>query len=380
MLPLLERIRDQWQRLPTNRRIGLLVIVVGIIGTVVLWGVMSSQVTYAVAFSDLQPADASAVASKLGELQIPYQLEDGTGGTTTIRVPASLVSEARVQVAGAGILKGSGVGYEIFNQPSFGLSDFIQQVDYQRALEGELARSISQIDGIDSARVHLAIPQPSVFLAQQRDPSAAVVISLKPGYQIDRAHAQAIVDLVVGAVQGMKASQVVLLDTSGNLLHQTQDSTGGNLGALDDHFAVQQSLERNLTSQLQDMLDRVVGPGHSTVQVNVQLDWTSGDTTTDIYSPNGQQPQLTSDQELKEYLPPGSGSVGGVATSLPTYQSITTTAALTSTNTSANGIQREQSNRTFQLSHTIQKTQLAPGTISRVSVAIAVDSNVADTT
>ena len=381
-LTLLTRIRDQWQRLPTNRQLALLVIIAGIVGTLLIWGVLSSQVSYQVAFSNLQPSDASAVVTKLHELQIPYQMEDGANGTTTIQVPSSLVNEARVQVAGAGVLKGSSVGFEIFDQPSFGLSDFIQQVDYQRALEGELARSISQIDGIDSARVHLAIPQPSVFVSQQQSPSAAVVIGLKPGYQMDSAHAQAIVDLVVGAVQGMKPDQVVLLDTSGNLLHQTQSASGINVSTLDNHLAVQQSMEHEQAAQLQSMLDRVLGPGHSTVQVNLQLDWTSGEATSDNYSPNGQPPQVTSDQELRDYVPPGTtaGGIAGVTSNIPSYQGMTATTPIspTATISSTNGLQRVQSNLTYQLSHVVKKTQIPPGTITRVSVAIAVDSSVAN--
>lgn len=381
-LTLLTRFQGYWQRLPTSRQIAMLVIIAGVGATLLIWGVLSSQVSYQVAFTNLQPTDASAVVNKLRELQIPYQLEDGGNGTTSIQVPSSLVNEARVQVAGAGVLKGPGVGFEIFDQPSFGLSDFIQQVDYQRALEGELARSILQIDGVDSARVHLAIPQPSVFVTQQQSPSAAVIIGLKPGYQMDPAHAQAIVDLVVGAVQGMKPAQVVLLDTSGNLLHQTQSTSGTSFGALDNHLAVQQSMEHDLASRLQSMLDRVLGPGHSTVQVNLQLDWTSGEATSDTYSPNGQTPQITSDQELRDYVAPGSsvGGVAGVTSNIPSYQGLTSTTGIspTATITSTSGLQRVQSDRTYQLSHVVKKTQLAPGSISRVSVAIAVDSSVAN--
>ena len=381
-ITLLARIRDQWRHLPPNRQVALLVIVAGIVGTLLIWGVLSSQVSYQMAFSNLQPTDASAVVTKLRELQIPYQMQDGANGTTSIQVPSSLVNEARVQIAGAGILKGSGVGFEIFDQPSFGLSDFIQQVDYQRALEGELARSISQIDGISSARVHLAIPQPSVFVTQQQSPSAAVVIGLKPGYQIDPAEAQAIVDLVVGAVQGMKPDQVVLLDTSGNLLHQTQSASGTNVGTFDNQLSVQQSMEHDLAAELQNMLDRVLGPGHSTVQVNLQLDWTSGEATTDTYSPNGQPPQVTSDQELRDYVAPGTtaGGIAGISSNIPSYQGVTSSTALSPTAaiSSTTGLQRAQSNLTYQLSHVVKKTQIAPGAVTRVSVAIAVDSSVAN--
>jgi flagellar M-ring protein FliF len=251
------QVRDRWEQLDPRRRLALVVILVGVVGSLGLWMFLSSQVPYQVAFQNLRADDEAAVVDKLKEFQIPYEIDDGG----TIRVPASLVNEARVRVAGAGVLKGSAVGFEIFNQPAFGISDFVQQVNYQRALEGELERSIEQIDGIQSARVHLAIPQPSVFLRQQRDPSAAVIIGLKPGRTIDKAQEQAIVNLVVGAVEGMKPSQVVLLDTRGQLLHKEGDS--GGIGTLDvgDQYATQRAMEQDLASRLQNLLDRVVGPG-----------------------------------------------------------------------------------------------------------------------
>jgi flagellar M-ring protein FliF len=366
---LMHRARDAWEQLPPNRRLALVLVLVGVIGTVALWAFLSSQVPYETAFRGLKEQDASAVVDKLRELQIPYQL----GDDGTIRVPSTMVEEARIRVAGAGLLQGGEVGYEIFNQPSFGLSDFVQQVNYQRALEGELARSISQIDSVESARVHLAIPQPSVFISQQRDPSAAVMIALKPGRSIDKSQAQAIVNLVVGAVEGMKPSGVVLLDTQGRLLHKPDDATSDDPSAVSDQYAAQHAIEQNLQTRVQDLLDRVVGPGHSSAQVSVELDWSRTEATSEIYNPNNQQPLVRTSQDVKDTQASGAavGGVPGVTSNVPTYQQVTPSPQGT-------GSEHTESNRTYELSRTVEKTQRTPGAVKRLSVAVAVDSSVAD--
>ena len=366
------RTRDQWTALSPTQRVGLAILLIGVLSTLALWLFLSSQVPYDVAFRDLKPDEAAAVTDKLKELQIPYQMD----GDTTVRVPSAMVAEARVRVAGAGVLKGGSVGYEIFNQPSFGLSDFIQHVDYQRALEGELARSISQLDGIQSARVHLAIPRPSVFVSQQRDPSAAVVIGLNPGYHVDRTEARAIVDLVVGAVEGMKPAQVVLLDTQGQLLHQGDEWSGADPAGVGDQYATQRAMESDVESRLQQMLDRVLGTGHSTTQVSLLLDWSHSDTTSETYNPNGQQSQIKTDQEVHEVQTPGSpvGGVPGVTSNVPTYQQNTPVVG------QGTGNERTESSKTFEVSKVVQKTQNAPGTVKRLSVSIAVDSGAVDAT
>lgn len=366
---LLNRARDAWEQLPPTRRLALVIILFGVIGTVGLWGFLSSQVPYEAAFHGLKEQDAAAVVDKLRELQIPYQLDaDGT-----IRVPSSMVEEARIRVAGAGLLQGGEVGYEIFNQPSFGLSDFVQQVNYQRALEGELARSISQIDSVASARVHLAIPQPSVFVSQQRDPSAAVMIGLKPGRTIDKSQAQAIVNLVVGAVEGMKPSGVVLLDTNGRLLHKPDDATGDDPSAVSDQYAAQHTIEQDLQSRIQALLDRVVGPGHSSAQVSIELDWSRTEATSEIYNPNNQQSLVRTSQDVRDVQTSAGmvGGVPGVTSNVPTYQQATPSPQGTSS-------EHTEASRTYELSRTVEKTQRTPGAVKRLSVAVAVDSNVAD--
>ncbi len=377
---VLTRILGQWGALSASKRIAVVVMTFGVIGSIAIWGILGSQVSYDVAFSHVKSADASPVVDKLKELQIPYQVTTELDGTTTIRVPSSMVDEAKVRIAGSGLLQGGGVGYEIFNQPSFGLSDFIQKVDYQRALEGELARSIGQIDGIDTARVHLAIPQPHVFVSQQQDPSAAVILALKPGRRIDKAQSAAIVGLVVGAVEGMKPAQVVLLDTQGRLLHQADDATSLASGAVGDQYATQRTMEQDAESRLQEILDRVVGPGHASTQVSMSLDWSQGDITSETFLPNGQQAVIKTSQDILDSQHGGvsAGGIPGVTSNVPTYQQTGTTPTPGGTPTPLPAGQHIESNRTYEVSKTTETTKRTPGIVKRLSVAIAVDKAVAN--
>lgn len=366
---LLSRAREQWERLAPTKRLALVIALAGVVGTLVVWLFLSTQVPYEVAFRDLGEEEASAVVEKLQELKIPYQLE----GQGTIRVPSNLVTEAKVRVAGAGLLRGGGLGYELFNQPGFGLSDFIQQVNYQRALEGELARSIGQLDAVESARVHLALPRPSIFLNEQREPSAAVVLELKPGQRIDRGQAKAITNMVVGAVEGMKAEHVVLLDTRGQLLLSPESLTGNGAGAVNEQHEAQRAMEQDMEMRLQELLDRIVGTGRARAQVSLDLDWSRSEATSETFVPNGQEPQVRTSQELREVQTEAAagGGVPGVQSNVPTYQQNQQPGQNTVN-------ERTETNRTYELSRTVEKTQRAPGMVKRLSVAVAVDSSAID--
>jgi flagellar M-ring protein FliF len=172
----------------------------------------------------------------------------------------------------------------------------------------------------------------------------------------------------------MKPAQVVLLDTQGQLLHQGDEWGGADPSSVGDQYAAQRAMETDVESRLQQMLDRVLGPGHSAAQVSLQLDWSHSDTTSETYNPNGQQSQIKTDQEVHEVQTPGSpiGGVPGVTSNVPTYQQSTPVVG------QGTGNERTESNKTFEVSRVVQKTQNAPGTVKRLSVSIAVDSSVVD--
>src|SRR5919199_2128912 len=213
--PLLRDAQGVWGRLTSAQKISL----VGVVGVVIvvlgLFANMARTPEYAVAFSGLRDEDAAAIVAKLKDSKTPYQL----GDQGTIKVPPSQVQEVRLQMAAQGLpQKGSNVGMELFNQPHLGVTEFAEKVNYQRALEGELSRTIGRLDAVESARVHLVVPQPALFASQQRDAPASVGLQVKPGRRLDPGQIQGITQLVAGSVEGLKPANVAVMDSAGATL------------------------------------------------------------------------------------------------------------------------------------------------------------------
>ncbi|PIU26027.1 flagellar basal-body MS-ring/collar protein FliF, partial [Candidatus Aquicultor secundus] len=205
-----------WQKLEVNQKMIILITVILFVvalGSLIYW---VSRPSYSVLFSNLSPEDASSIVTKLQEKKIPYQLS----GTQTIQVPSDQVYETRIELAGAGLPQGGTVGFEIFDQSNFGLSEFTQKVNYRRALEGELGRTISQIDEIGGARVHIVIPEPSLYTDKENPATASVIIKPKPGVKISDGQVQGIVNLISKSVEGLKTENITVVDTSGNVLNE----------------------------------------------------------------------------------------------------------------------------------------------------------------
>src|SRR3954464_12822502 len=216
-LPAPRDARGMWLSLSRNQRLTLGIL--AITAAVVLIGFVTSSrpSEYQVAFSNLKDEDAATVVSKLKESKIPYEIS----GPGTIKVPSAQVEEVKMMIAASGAVKGgAGTGMEIFAQPHFGLTEFAEKINYQRALEGELARSIGRLDAVDSARVHLTLPEQSLFVSQKKDPTAAAIIQLKSGRKLDEAQIQGIVQLIASSVEGLKPEAITIMDATGNVLSQ----------------------------------------------------------------------------------------------------------------------------------------------------------------
>src|SRR3954470_22553478 len=215
-LPAPRDARGMWLSLSRNQRITLGAIAITAVVVLVAFVTLSRPSDYQVAFSNLKDEDAAAVVSKLKESKIPYEVDKGT-----IKVPTAQVEEVKLMIAASGAVKGgNGTGMEIFTTPHFGLTEFAEKINYQRALEGELARSISRLDAVEDARVHLTLPEQSLFVSQKKDPTAAAVIQLKSGRKLDEAQVQGIVQLIAGSVEGLKTENITVMDTTGNVLSQ----------------------------------------------------------------------------------------------------------------------------------------------------------------
>lgn len=360
--------RNLWARLSRNQRIMLGGLAAASAVLVAISVLMTRPPEYAVAFSGLRDEDAAAVVAKLKDAKVPYEL----AGQGTIKVPAGQVQEVKLMAASAGLLKGSGTGFELFNQPHFGLTEFAEKVNYQRALEGELSRSITRLEVVETARVHLVIPAPALFASEKKDATAAVVVNLKPGRRLDPAQVQGITQLVSGSVEGLKSQAVTIMDSSGNVLNDRQAQNDPSRMST-SRAEIQRSLETRLTDDVKSMLAQVIGPDKSVVRVSAELDWDQYEANSETFSPAQKAPQVRSRREISELSTSANASTGGApgtASNIPSYPAGSVNGNGTS------GAERRDTTTNYELSKTQEKTVRAPGGVKRLNVAVALDSEI----
>lgn len=323
---------------------------------------------YGVAFSNLTPEDAAAITAKLKEQNIPFELSsDGR----VIRVPQARVPEVRLQMASQGLPAGGVVGFEVFNQQNFAMTDFSQRVNFQRALEGELTRTIAALDAVEHVRVHLALPQPSLFVQAAREPSASVTLRLKPGRRLSGDQVAGIRHLVASSVEGLKPENVTVVDSRGEVLSDTREAAAERL--TERQRAVQREIERELQQRAQQMLDQVLGPERAVARVRAELNWDRFETTREVLTPGGPggQQVLRSSKEVSETFsgsPATTGGIPGTASNIPGILS-----AQTGGQGTANW-QRQETITNFEVSKAVERLVRQPGDLRRLSVAVVVDS------
>lgn len=264
-----------WGRLSRPARLSLAVGVAAILASAIALMLWSSRGGYGVLFSQLNETDAASVVAQLKQQKIPYRLTDGGG---TIEVPAARVYDTRLALFSSGVPLSGGVGFEIYDHQGYGLTEEDQRVEYQRALQGELARTIDSIEGVKDARVHLVIPPRSIFKSDRESPSAAVALALKPGVSLGRAQVTGMQRLVAASVAGLEPSSVVINDQRGVTLSAEDPSQAGSAGS-DARLTVQRDVESYLADKITRLLDRAYGAGQALVSVDVALDFDQVSTT-----------------------------------------------------------------------------------------------------
>jgi flagellar M-ring protein FliF len=274
---MVERLKQLLDCLPASIRTlppSKLFVILGLIGAVLafamvsmLW--LSGDVNQQVLYTQLTVEDAAAITSKLREMKVPYSI---AGDGTTILVPSSTVYETRLRLASEGLPQGGGVGFELFDQRSFGMTEFVQKLNYRRALQGELARTIMQLAAVHTARVHIVLPEKSLFLDRQEKPTASVALKLIPGRRLSRDQVRGIAHLVASSVEGLDPDDVTIVDTSGQILSR-QDENTSFLSQTEAQLTYQQTLEQNLEHRVQTLLERAVGKGKVLVRVTAALDF-----------------------------------------------------------------------------------------------------------
>ncbi|GGD34213.1 MULTISPECIES: flagellar basal-body MS-ring/collar protein FliF [Franconibacter] len=381
----------EWlNRLRANPKIPLMVAAAAAVAIIVAMVLWAKSPDYRVLYSNLSDQDGGAIVTQLTQMNVPYRFSDNG---SAIMVPAENVHELRLRLAQQGLPKGGAVGFELLDQEKFGISQFSEQVNYQRALEGELARTIETLGPVKSARVHLAMPKPSLFVREQKAPSASVTLNLEPGRALDEGQISAVVHMVSSAVAGLPPGNVTLVDQGGHLLTQS-NTAGRDLNDAQLKFA--NDVESRIQRRIEAILGPIVGNGNVHAQVTAQLDFANKEQTEEQYHPNGDPSQAAvRSRQLNTSEQVGGAYPGGVPGALSNQPAPANNAPIDApqqqNNAQANGQNNQQRTQTtsaansgprstqhdettnYEVDRTIRHTKMNVGDIQRLSVAVVVN-------
>ena len=389
-MPWLDQLR-------ANPRLPLIIGVSIAVAAIAAFWMWSRTPDYGVLYTNLSDRDGGAIIASLQQMNIPYKFAEGGGA---LLVQANKVPEARLRLAAQGLPKGGTVGFELMDNQKFGTSQFAEQINYQRALEGELARSINSISAVDSARVHLALPKPSLFVRDQKKPSASVVLALHPGRSIDEGQVSAIVHLISSSVPELSAKSITVVDQAGNLLSAANTGARG----LDvSQLKYTQEIEQGYIRRIEAILQPIMGATNVHAQVAADIDFSTIENTDEKYSPN-QTPGSAAirSQQSSESTQQGMTSPGGVPGALSNQPPLNPTAPITTAaqprpgtsaaqaaqtaeqlrtaeaaaaaaRTPSGGSARKDGTTNYELDRTIRHVQQGVGGVKRLSVAVVVN-------
>jgi flagellar M-ring protein FliF len=313
-------------------------------------------------YTSLAPEDAAAVVQKMKETGTQFRLsEDGT----SVLAPSARVAELRLEMASAGLPKSGRIGFELFDKNNLGVTEFAEHVNYARALEGELERSITSLNEIQQARVHLTFPKDSVFLESKQSGKASVVLHLRPGSKLSGQNINAIVNLVASAVEGLSPEAVTLVDSRGALLNRPRKAAADDAAQPSEaSLEYRQKIESDLLAKINATLEPLLGSEKFRAGVSVECDFTSGEQSEETVDPN-KSVMLTSQKTEENTGSALSAGSPGTAANLPRPPK--------TTSSGSNGVNRKTENISFQTSRLVKHTRMPQGTVKRVSVSVLID-------
>jgi len=367
------RILQGYSRLPMQNRVSLMLVVAALFAILVASWMWSRTPDYRILFANIQDRDGGAIVAALGQMNIPYRFNEGG---SAILIPAESVHDVRLKLASQGLPKGGSIGFELMENQKLGATQFQEQVTYQRALEGELARSVQSLAAVQSARVHLAIPKATAFLREQAKASASVLVNLYPGKSLERAQVAGIVHLVAASVPELSPRSVNVIDQSGALLSVPNDGTTPNLDP--GQLAHAQQIEGNYARRIVDLLEPLVGRANVRAQVTAEIDFSTSESTAETYRPNKESAEVAiRSQQSSESSQPGatggSGVPGAVSNQPASAQAPATPAAPGAAAAAASVPQRKDQTLQYELDRTVRHTRAQVGTVKRLSVAVVVN-------
>ncbi len=374
---------DQFSQLPNQKKLGLILAAAAVITLLVGAWLWSQTPDYRVLYSNISDKDGGAIINALQQMNVPYKFAEGGD---TILVAGNQVHETRLRLAGQGLPKGGLVGFEVMENQKFGSSQFLEQVNYQRALEGELARSVQSFSAVQSARVHLAITKPSVFARDRQQPSVSVLLNLYPGRVLSIDQASAIVHLVSSSIPNLPVKNVTVVDQNGNLL-TTQNDTKPDTGFDAKQLEYIQEIENSYTRRIESILTPITGADNVRAQVTADLDFSRIQRAEETYRPNNTESDAASirSEQTSESISTGSNVEGGIPGALTNRPPEPAIAPIEIAEEGAEEGElnedkeplptdhRKDSTINYEVDKTIQHIHQSTGNIKRLSAAVVIN-------
>ncbi len=359
----LNQIKEFLKNLSLSQKIAfasIILIVIALLFGIIFW---ANTPEYGILYSNLSPDDAGDVIQKLKDMKIPYKVSG-----SIIKIPEDKVAEIRMELAAQGLPKGRGVGFEIFDKSKFGMTETLERINYMRALEGELSRTISSLKEVKSARVHLVLPKKSVFLEEREPAKASVILNLIPGAVLTENSVRSIVHLLASSVEGLSPENITVVDVYGRLLSKPGKASEEDTVDL-KQIETEKKIERELADKVVRLLEPVVGVGKVKADVDVELDFTKKEQIEELYDPDSQieRSKQTIKEELTQYEKAGAPGVSS---------NVAMAATQTTTNTPLKVKKSTKETKNYELNKTVRKTLFPVGVIKRLSVAVVIDDAV----
>lgn len=351
-----EQVKVQFSAMSMVKKIAMGVAFAVTISVMLLLVELASQSKYEVLFSNLNPEDIGQVTAALEKLHVPYEMQSQT---KAVMVPGDRVLETRMKLAKEGLPKFGGVGFEIFDSKSFGMTEFEQRLNFQRALQGELMRTISQMEEVEDVRVHLVLPEKAVFRQSHEEPSAAVVLRLKPGMKLEESAILGVVHLISSSVPNLSPKKVTVVDGNGQMLTNMEDeSVAGDMAVMHKR----QDLEKNYERKVKSLLEPIVGFGKVQVKVTADLDFTLKETTEEKFDP--ESVAVRSEKKSKTKETSSTSNAGGAV-------------GANAQGSSQSSPGKDRSDQTeqveYEVSKQVQKIVAPVGEVKKLSIAVVVD-------
>ncbi len=360
----MNQFKSLFNALSISQRIGIAAVALALGAGIISFVHWRHEAGFRPLFTGMSPEDAAAIVQKLKESGVEHRLmENGT----SVLVPEAKVDELRLEMAGAGLPKTGRIGFELFDKTNLGMTDFTEHVNYRRALEGELERSIRVLNGIEQARVHITFPKESVFLDSREPAKASVLVSLRPGFRLTQQNVLAITNLVASAVEGLSPDFISVIDMQGNLLSRPHKAALDDADAPDGALDYRHQIEKDLAAKVEATLQPLLGDGRFRVGVSADCDFTTSEQTDEVFDPT--KSVMVSSQKSEDMSGAAQpGGVPGTPSNLPRSTAVRPASAGSTTS-------RRTENVTYQTTRTVRQVKTPRGAIKRISASLLLDQD-----